>query len=371
MLQSIQVARALAVIGVLICHLEWVRNDIRGAAPFGDGWLLMGHGVDLFFCISGFIIAHLLKARPISSIDFFFKRIVRIYPLYWAFTLSYVFATYFACQFGQRDNCGIIHNFTDVVNSLLILPQASEPLLSVGWSLEHEIIFYAIAGIVCVVFRMPIGRLLQIIALLGCAGVIVHVVIPGVTGIDPWDYHLFSLYHFEFAAGIAVFMMKDRLANVNVLMLAAFGALTFLATGMATELVPGPAQNVEVARAGVSGLVSVLGYSVASAAILSGLVGAEAQGRFKRGSNIWSSFVTALVLIGNASYALYLVQPLAYGLIGKAYRATHVDAAFLVPALAAALGATLIIGTSWYLLAERPFLRAAHRILAPASQASV
>jgi exopolysaccharide production protein ExoZ len=370
MLRSIQIVRAVAVIGVMLCHLEWVRNDIQGAtASLGEGWLLLGHGVDLFFCVSGFIIAYLLTESQMSLRDFLSRRILRIYPLYWAFTLSYVLAVSLACRVGQREKCP--HDFDPLnwASSLLILPQRGEPLLSVGWSLEHEVIFYAIAGIACIALRMSILRLFQVMVLMGGVGVVVHVLAPELLGVNLWDYHLFSLYHFEFAAGIAVFLMKDKLANTNVVLLTGLGLLMFAATGVLSELMSGAAGDIKINRAGWSGLVSVLGYAVASAAILSGLLGAEAKGWFRNGT-AWTPIVTGLVLIGNASYALYLVQPLAYGVIGKIYRAAHVDASLLIPALALTICVTLIAGAAWFALIERPFLRMAHRALTPAAQAS-
>jgi exopolysaccharide production protein ExoZ len=370
MLRSIQVARAVAVIGVLLCHLEWVRNDIHGSFNrLSDSWLLMGHGVDLFFCISGFIIAFLLSEERISPYNFFSRRIIRIYPLYWAFALSYVAATSVACRIGQRGECGRAYSAADVVNSLLLLPQQREPLLSVAWSLEHEVIFYAIAGLICVVWRKPLFRLFQVITLLGCAGVIAHVVIPRMTGSDLWDFHLFSLYHFEFAVGIAVFLMKDRLASLNPLLMTTLGVLGFVATGIGNELVAGPEDHIELPHTGLARLASTLGYAAASGFVLSGFLAAEARGYFKAGPRLWASFVAALILIGNASYALYLIQPLAYGLIGKAYRAASVDAVLLAPALAAAISATLIAGTLWFVLIERPFLRAVRPVPKPARRA--
>ena len=367
MLQSIQIARAVAVIGVLLCHLEWVRNDIHGSINhLSDVWLLMGHGVDLFFCISGFIIAYLLSQERLSTYDFFSRRIVRIYPLYWTFALSYVVAKSLACRFGVPEECYREHDVGNIASSLLILPQTREPVLSVAWSLEHEVIFYAIAGLVCVVWGKSIFRLLQVVTLLGCVGVVAHVVIPNLTGVRPWDYHLFSLYHFEFAAGIAVFLMKDRLVNVSPLLATTVGVVGFVATGVSAELMPGPREDIEIARAGLAGLVSTLGYALSSGVILTGFLAAEARGLFKNGPRVWIYLVAALVLVGNASYALYLIQPLAYGVIGKAYRAVGVDVVLLAPALAVAIVATLIAGTVWFTLIERPFLRVARRVLEPA-----
>jgi exopolysaccharide production protein ExoZ len=281
------------------------------------------------------------------------------------FTLSYVLAVSAACRFGERDNCSRGLDPTDIASSLLILPQEGQPVLSVGWSLEHEIIFYTIAALVCVALHMPVVRLLQAVTLLGCVGVIVHVVIPSITGDPVWDYHLFSLYHFQFAAGIAVFMMKDRLADANPLLMFALGVLAFVMTGIGTAWIVGAEADIEVNRAGLSGLVSVLGYAISSVAFLSGLLGAEARGLLSGGTTLQALTVKALVLIGSASYALYLEHPLAYGVIGKVDRALHLGVASLIPALGVAFGATLIAGIVWFVSIERPFLRAAHRALAP------
>ena len=368
MLKSIQIARAMAVLATMVAHLEWVYNDIKGTTlPWTNPWLLMGgHGVDLFFCISGFIIAYLLSEKDWSVRDFLSRRIVRIYPLYWVFTLSYGLAISIGCSTGERGDCQPF-DLNYVVSSLLILPLDRYPLLSVGWSLEHEIIFYAIACAVCVALRLPIQRLLQVVLLFGCVGIGIHVIIPSITGGKPaWDYDLFSLYHFQFAAGIAVFLLKDRLVKANPFLLFVGGVVGFCATHFITRLMPGPIENIETWRAGVSGLVSVLGYAASSAAIIAGLLGAEVRGLFRGGHRTWLFFVWGLVLVGNASYALYLMQPLAYGVIGKVFGALNVDVAMMIPALMATVAATLIAGGLWYTFIERPFLHMAQRALTPA-----
>ena len=65
-LRSVQVVRAVAACGVLLCHTA--------------GWSLGAAGVDLFFVISGFIIGTVMPGRDARS--FFADRLRRIYPIY-------------------------------------------------------------------------------------------------------------------------------------------------------------------------------------------------------------------------------------------------------------------------------------------------
>lgn len=364
MLISIQIARAIAVLAVMSRHLEWVYNDIHATATSWNSPLLLigGHGVDLFFCISGFIIAYLLSERKWTITDFLLRRFVRIFPLYWLFTLTYLGAVWIGCETGQRNDCGELGGFSYLLSSLLILPQQTFPALSVGWSLEHEIIFYAIAGAVCVAAGRSTEKLLAVLLLLGSIGIVLDVAVPAFFGQAFWSYDLFSPYHFQFAAGVAVFLFQRSLLRLNPFVMVALGLLAFWTTHELGTTTPGPGQLPENWQSGLATLASVLGYALASAAILVGLVGAETRGYFKGTSKVGSLCIGALVLIGNASYSLYLMQPIAYGVMGKAF-AWVFSPSLMVPALLLAVLATVIAGTAWYLLVERPFLHLTHRAL--------
>ena len=77
-LNNIQLLRAFAALDVVICHCRFGVSFLK-LTPFG---------VEVFFVISGYIMARILDPRFPSSSDFFFRRrIVRIVPPYWFFTL--------------------------------------------------------------------------------------------------------------------------------------------------------------------------------------------------------------------------------------------------------------------------------------------
>src|SRR5689334_11959143 len=69
-LNSIQLLRAVAAFGVVYCHYA-----LYAFPKFATG----AFGVDIFFVISGFIIAFVVSK---STENFFIKRIIRVVPLY-------------------------------------------------------------------------------------------------------------------------------------------------------------------------------------------------------------------------------------------------------------------------------------------------
>src|ERR1044071_953746 len=82
-LQSVQILRAVAALGVLLMPVRKEGVD-RTRAPLPD-LLIRAVGVDLFFVISGFIMLHASRSlfgRRDAPAVFMLRRIGRIVPLY-------------------------------------------------------------------------------------------------------------------------------------------------------------------------------------------------------------------------------------------------------------------------------------------------
>jgi exopolysaccharide production protein ExoZ len=110
-----------------------------GHIPLGY-FFSFGHaGVDFFFVLSGFIITYVHRAdigNPRRLNQYLWKRVTRIYPLYWFVTaIVLIFASFSAEKLARLDAW-------HVIASLALIPHAREPLLGVAWTLQYEMLFY-------------------------------------------------------------------------------------------------------------------------------------------------------------------------------------------------------------------------------------
>lgn len=113
-LRSIQVLRAVAVLPVVFFHFS--------AFPVGRC------GVDLFFCISGFVMAGQMSRSPTQ---FALDRFTRVYPPFLAALLLYFLFHPAVPEAGR------------LARSLALWPYPTEIYLFPGWSLGYEAMFYA------------------------------------------------------------------------------------------------------------------------------------------------------------------------------------------------------------------------------------
>lgn len=154
-LQSLQVLRALAAVLVVLDHVPFIS---RGA-----------FGVDIFFVISGFVIALVAET---DSDHFFFKRIFRIVPLYWLATICIFLVAWVAPHTLRSGTADPVL----LVKSLGFIPFLKSgggihPLLPQGWTLNYEMMFYLLFALCLAVARryavISATALICLVALLG------------------------------------------------------------------------------------------------------------------------------------------------------------------------------------------------------------
>ncbi|WP_181005110.1 acyltransferase family protein [Pseudomonas putida] len=287
-LDSIQVLRAIAALSVVLYHSHFVVNpfppEYKINIPFiySYGYL----GVDLFFAISGFIIYHITNGKTLNTAEFISKRFFRIYPVYWIFCLlSFYLYTNNGLHFGPKE-----FDIENLLLSMAIFPLQGSPAYGVGWSLEHEIIFYVIAALVIPALKHR--GLITILTLLGAVGLIKEMLTA--TGAIPkfWDYHLLSPFFLSFAAGMAAYRVSVA-SKTNFATLTAAAIIAVLATALLMNY--GSTQARIFAR-------------YAMVAISCGLVVASAVAFESTKIHIPAQLKAPIIAIGNASYSLYLVH---------------------------------------------------------------
>ena len=148
MLVHIQILRFLAAAAVVAFHVWGIAPDHIDvpAETLSLGLWHFGHGVDLFFVISGFIIyyathAAAARGRPLSPSAFLRRRVERIVPLYaFAILAMTALAAALPAIFGTPGWYTPGH----VLKSLAFVSftDGEMPVVFVGWSLEYEMFFY-------------------------------------------------------------------------------------------------------------------------------------------------------------------------------------------------------------------------------------
>lgn len=217
-LEGLQAARAIAALGVAYFHsyvsLRSFPELAQHPIAFIKEWGFLG--VDFFFAISGYVIC-LVASRPGFTVrSFFIKRVFRLYPLYLV-AMVIVALMIWARKFPDEVSLG------RYLYSLTLLPQPMPPgpAYPVSWTLEREVVFYALAGLVIPI--AGVAGLAVTLAILASTGYVLH---------DPWSYHLASTYQANFLGGVLVFSLSRfvKLPQIAALasLLGGAGCLLFL-----------------------------------------------------------------------------------------------------------------------------------------------
>ncbi len=152
--RSLDALRGLAASLVLIVHASETYAPI--AQKFGHSvWFFdaslaidIGRtGVVLFFLISGFTVSNSLRQTDDGIGGFFIRRFFRLYPLFW-------FSILLALVFFRPPEA---YRFSTIAANLTMLPEplGRAQMLGIYWTLETEVISYAIAALlfVCGLFN--------------------------------------------------------------------------------------------------------------------------------------------------------------------------------------------------------------------------
>lgn len=338
-IDSLQALRGLAALLVAGLHLY-------GNAAFATGYTgpfaLFRHGaagVDLFFVLSGFIICHTANRKPGQApAAFLTGRFWRIVPPYWlVLALTVALAVAWAAASGDANK---VPTLRTLVVSALLLPYP-DYVIVITWTLSMEVLFYLLFA--ATFLRRGRGTFFLAMA----AWVVVSQFVEYQRGMESPFFAVAlhsSALEFLFGALIAEAMRRGPLRATGPALAAGLalfaahllGAFTALDGVIGREIVPG----------------------IPAALLVYGALG-------------WRRRVLGpIVLLGEASYILYLIHLLTYallrrplsGLLGtEVYGSTFGMALMLAAAIGLAITACLLLERpyhAWYRrrLSSRPRL---------------
>jgi len=279
----VQALRAIAALSVAFLHISFAAialNPASRALGFAYHVLPWEAGVDIFFVISGFVIVSASArffAAPGGQSQFLRRRLARIVPLYWLMTSLFILSLIALPHAIHGDIGGPLY----ILASYLFIPCARpdglvQPAFGLGWTLNYEMFFYAVFTLF---LTLPKRR--AVIA--ACICLLVFVLfgqarwLHGII-LTTWSNPIIL----EFCAGmiIALLTAKFLLSTPARLALVAAALIIFLIQPAWPDIF---AKGIPAA------------CLVAAASL-----GAPARRKY---------IISASLILGDASYALYLVHP--------------------------------------------------------------
>lgn len=164
-LGGLQFLRAFAAIMVLIGHAI-AEAEHYFAMTLHLDFIPWTRGVDIFFVISGFIIALSATRYTGRPIAFLQRRVMRVVPLYYVFTTLMVIAVLLFPN-GPKDT---VFDLSQILSSYGFFPYARldgriAPVLSLGWTLNYEMYFYVLCALSLLLDRTALALCLGIISI--------------------------------------------------------------------------------------------------------------------------------------------------------------------------------------------------------------
>jgi exopolysaccharide production protein ExoZ len=273
---SLQALRGVAALLVLLFHftitLESLAkiNFLNGVFRFGNS------GVEIFFVLSGFIISFtshsLIDSGKVR--EYLLKRTTRVYPIYWVVVALFLVPAFFLSLHGTYEFSG-----SNLLATLLLLPN-HQMINGVSWSLSYELYFYLLFAVLIVSrhFRW-VMLVILIICLLRFLGLMEN-------GTDSFGNFVFSQYVLLFFLGVGVFYLIRYEKLRPSARISLFGiAASSLAYFMFSQLFHGTYS-------------ATMFYGLMTALFIYFCIHFEGSKRMQ--------IPAVLVLIGDASYVLYL-----------------------------------------------------------------
>jgi peptidoglycan/LPS O-acetylase OafA/YrhL len=368
-LPGLDFLRAIAIVWVLLFHASLFDLVSHHYWVVRFGWM----GVDLFFVLSGFLIAGQLL-RPWARGDapdyrrFFARRLLRTLPAYLA-----VVALYFAFpSVRERPNIQPLWQFLTFTQNFALdfpLPKA----FSHAWSLCVEEQFYlAFPLVVAVIAIRPSARkVIGAIVVVLLAGIMLRGYVwldavarePFNPAAEPGDFAFMTLIYYPTWTRLDGLLAGVAVASIQTFRPQCWRRLTARPNVLLGAGVAGVGMAIVFFRDMVAGfLPTMFGFPfLACAMALLVIAGSDKRSLISRYK------VPGAGALAAGAYSLYLSNKIVFHVVQGMMR--DAPAPIQSAALCAGLLAALAAGAVLYWLVERPFLRLRDRLRSPSRSA--
>ena len=321
--QGVQALRAIAALMVVVSHATFYASERLSA---GFPVFHAETGIDLFFIVSGFVMvfsSRKLWADASGWKTFAKRRIIRIVPMYWLATTVKLLV--------MLASSGLVLHETfslrKTILSYLFLPCRGadgilSPILSVGWTLCFEMLFYALFALAMFLRRDVYKFMLVTLGPVACLWAFQRPTWP-------------TALHFYANTRIIEFLMGMLLAKITLQGRKCSPGVAYclIAVGFFL-LLPATGLNLLEPFALSCGIPATL--------VVFGVLSIEQQLKIP-------NFV---ILLGDASYVMYLFHPLISPIVPVILRKLH----FAHPWVSTigSIGVAITVGIAIHLFIEKP-----------------
>jgi exopolysaccharide production protein ExoZ len=273
---SLQILRLLAALAVVFFH---VGSGLVVEGVSSQNFALQGSsGVDVFFVLSGFIITYSTNLS-LGTAEFIKRRIARIGPLYWFLTSLLILIAVAAP--GLLNSVEL--SLETIWKSYLFIPFPKpnglvQPLLFLGWTLSYEVAFYLVFAVSLMAGRYAHALTTLVIGSLVALGLAVRtdsVLLRFYTDPIMLEFLLGMLLYYGYES-----VLRQHKGSILLLLGLLLAGLLGFSFG--------------------SDLPRFFGQGLPALALVAGFLLLDVK------RSAWTSL---LVLLGNASYSLYLSHP--------------------------------------------------------------
>jgi len=334
MINCIQVMRGIAALLVVFYHSSLImeKDKYFSQVSFERFFHFGDSGVDFFFVLSGFIIVFVHESwigEARKAPAYVFRRLARVYPLYWVVFLLTLPLAYFVR--GLPDTVSTVLSFFLIKHEMIVY---------VAWTLVYEVFFYLM--FVTLIIHKKVGFLcfftwFFLIIFNNHENIFFQdwFLLEGEQYVNPYNLHFFL------GMFAAIIVKRRWIENDKISLLLGFlGVGSFLITGLLSNA------NEESFNIfyGLSAMLMIIGFS-----------------SYELSNKI--SYNKIFLLLGASSYSIYLVHSQILSGIAKlsvyfgVIHFVHVLAAFLLSSLISVFAGILI-----YLFVEKKLLKIKNKV---------
>jgi peptidoglycan/LPS O-acetylase OafA/YrhL len=291
-------------------------------------------GVDIFFVISGFIMAYTTfnKKRGSKSAKIFIKhRLFRIYLGYLPFFFVMLISLYYANPLKLEK--------LDITGSLLLInADMFKLVLPVSWSLSYELYFY-----ILFLFTLFFSLKRLYILIPSFTIIIIALVVAVSLDLGLWDSFFYSPFLLEFFAGVLLYMFREALMKYWMIPVAVAVAVVAYGYGITHE--------------SKNGLYRVISFGTGALSIV--LLALLLEQKMIYRANRF------LEQLGDASYTIYLSHLILIQLFYiSGLRAFFTSEGYIMPLVGwlVMISIVIIFSMIYYKKVERPIYQKAIRL---------